>query len=95
MTSGSVFVLELSGRIAGSAVLLSRLDEDADLNCLFVEPDTRRRGLGRALVGHCAKISADRGSRALHVIGNFHAEAFYLWCGFKAISHYETRFGLD
>jgi len=93
LTSGDVFVLELGGRIAGFAALLLRPDGDADLDGLFVEPDMRRRGAGRALVEHCAKISLGRGARVLHVVGNFHAEAFYLSCGFKAIGLYETRFG--
>jgi len=93
ITSGDVFVLELGGRIAGFAALLSRPDGDADLDGLFVEPDIRRRGVGRALVEHCAKIALASGARALHVIGNPHAEAFYLSCRFKAIGLYETRFG--
>lgn len=93
IASGDVFVLELSGRIAGFAALLSRPDGDADLDGLFVEPDTRRRGVGRSLVEHCMQIAFARGSRALHVIGNPHAEAFYLSCGFETIGHTETRFG--
>ena len=93
IAAGDVFVFELSARIAGFAALLSRPDGDADLDGLFVEPDIRRRGVGRALVEHCAKVALDRGSRALHVIGNPHAEAFYLSAGFTVIGHTETRFG--
>jgi GNAT superfamily N-acetyltransferase len=93
IASGDVFVLELSGRIEGFAALLSRPDGDADLDGLFVEQDTRRRGVGRSLVEHCAKIALARGSRALYVIGNPHAEAFYFSCGFKAIGRCHTRFG--
>jgi GNAT superfamily N-acetyltransferase len=93
ITSGDVFVLELSERIAGFAALLPRPDADAELDGLFVEPDLRRRGVGRSLVEHCAQIAFARGSRALHVIGNPHAEAFYLSCGFITFGQYETRFG--
>jgi len=31
--------------------------------------------------------------RALHFIGNPHAEAFYLSCGFTIVGYSETRFG--
>lgn len=93
IASGDVFVLELDGRVAGFAALLSRTDGDVELDGLFVEPDIRRRSVGRALVEHCARIALARGARAIHVIGNFHAEAFYLSCGFKAIGQTETRFG--
>lgn len=74
IASEDVFVLELNGRIAGFAAMLSRTDGDAELDGLFVEPDLRRRGVGRSLVAHCAQIALARGSRALHVIGNCHAE---------------------
>ncbi len=93
IASGDVFVLELDGRVAGFAALLPRPDGDSELDGLFVEPDTRRRGVGRALVEHCAQVALARGSRALHVIGNPHAEAFYLSCGFGTIGQAETRFG--
>jgi GNAT superfamily N-acetyltransferase len=93
IASGDVFVLELSGRIAGFAALLPRPDGDADLDGLFVEPDLRRRGVGRSLVEHCAQIVIAGGSRALYVIGNPHAEEFYLSCGFSTMGRSETRFG--
>jgi GNAT superfamily N-acetyltransferase len=93
IASGDVFVLVLDGRIAGFAALLPRPDGDAELDGLFVEPDLRRRGVGRSLVEHCAEVALGRGSRAIHVVGNPHADAFYLSCGFSTIGSYETRFG--
>jgi GNAT superfamily N-acetyltransferase len=93
IASGDVFVLELSGSIAGFAALQPRPDGDADLDGLFVEPDIRRRGVGRSLVEHCAQIALTRGCRALHVISNPHAEEFYLSCGFNPFGRTETRFG--
>ena len=91
--SGDVFVLELGGQIAGFAALLPRPDGDTELDGLFVEPHTRRRGVGRLLVEHCAKIDLARGSRALCVIGNPHAQEFYLSCDFVPIAWVVTRFG--
>ena len=93
IASGDVFLLELNGRIAGFSALQPRPDGDAELDSLFVEPDLRRRGLGRLLVEHCAQIALTRGSRSLNVIGNPHAEQFYLACGFNTIGQTETRFG--
>jgi GNAT superfamily N-acetyltransferase len=50
IASGDVFVPELSGCIAGFAALQPRPDGDAELDGLFVEPDIRRRGVGRSLI---------------------------------------------
>lgn len=35
----------------------------------------------------------DRAARVLHVMGNPHAEGFYLACGFRATGTVDTRFG--
>jgi N-acetylglutamate synthase-like GNAT family acetyltransferase len=88
-----VFVLEIGGLVAGFAALLTRPDGDTELDGLFVDPDLRRRGAGRTLVEYSAQIARDRGSQALWVIGNPHAEGFYLSCGFSVIGQFETRFG--
>jgi N-acetylglutamate synthase-like GNAT family acetyltransferase len=51
------------------------------------------RSIGRSLLEHSAQIARTQGSSALHVVGNPHAEAFYLACGFQLIGTAETRFG--
>jgi len=93
IAAGDVFLLETKGAIAGFAALKPRDDGDAELDGLFVDPAMQRRGFGRLLVEHCAGIARARGSRYLCVIGNFHAEAFYLVTGFEPIGPCETRFG--
>jgi GNAT superfamily N-acetyltransferase len=60
---------------------------------LFVEPRMQRRGIGRSLIEHCAQVARERGSSALHVVGNPHARNFYAACGFEVIGTTETRFG--
>ena len=60
----------------------------------FVEPDIRRRGIGRLMVEYCAEVARKQGSKALHVIGNPHAEDFYLAFGFNQIGTIQTRFGV-
>ena len=91
--SGDVFVMETPEGIAGFAALQPRADGNLELDGLFVEPEQRRRGVGRQLVEHCAQIALRRGAHALHVIGNPHAEAFYLSCGFTTLGRTDTRFG--
>lgn len=90
---GRVFVAEAGGRIAGFAVLLSREDGGFELDGLFVEPTLWRHGVGRMLVDHCAQAVRAGGSKALHVVGNPHAEAFYRLCGFETLGVEQTRFG--
>ena len=93
IVTGGVFVSESAGAITGFAAILPRSDGDTDLDGLFVDPVMQRRGIGRALVEHCAGAARSRGSSALYVIGNPHAEHFYLSCGFNIIGTSETQFG--
>jgi N-acetylglutamate synthase-like GNAT family acetyltransferase len=90
---GQVFVAEAAGLIVGVAALLPRQDGGSELEALFVEPDKWRHGLGRKLIDHCIEAARTNGSGALHVIGNPHAEGFYLACGFELLGSTQTRFG--
>jgi GNAT superfamily N-acetyltransferase len=93
ITGGRVFVAESQGTILGFAAVEPRPDGDSELDALFVDPEIRRRGVGRLLVEHCIEIARTRGSAALCVIGNPHAQDFYNSCGFKLTGTTETRFG--
>jgi GNAT superfamily N-acetyltransferase len=90
---GGVFVLEQEGTIVGFSAILRRDDGDMDLDAMFVDPSTQRRGVGRALLEHCAEVARTTGSNTLHVVGNTHAKQFYLACGFVIVGSFETRFG--
>jgi len=90
---GRVFVSECKGQTVGFAALEPRADGESELDALFVEPEMQRRGIGRALVEHCADVARKHGSRHLHVVGNPHAESFYLASGFEVLGTTETRFG--
>ena len=94
ITAGHVLVAEKQGAIVGFAVVLPREDGTAELDALFVEPWAWKQGVGRALVEHCVGIARARGSAALHVVGNPHAEGFYQACGFVQIGTIGTRFGI-
>jgi GNAT superfamily N-acetyltransferase len=57
---------ERQGRVAGIALLTRGYDSQAAkaglvLENLYVEPLARRAGVGRALVGACARLALDRG----------------------------------
>ena len=93
ISDGHVFVAQHEGAIVGFAAVLPRPDGNAELDALFVEPTLWKRGIGRLLVEHCADVARERGSRILHVVGNPHAESFYVACGFRTVGTVETRFG--
>lgn len=93
IAAGRVFVAELDGTTVGFSAIEPRPDGETELDALFVDPDARKQGIGRLMVEHCAGVARQRGSKALHVIGNPHAEEFYIACGFKQIGTTGTRFG--
>jgi GNAT superfamily N-acetyltransferase len=93
ITDGHVLVAQGEGAIVGFAAVLPRPDGNAELDALFVEPTLWKRGVGRLLVDHCADLARRRASRILHVVGNPHAEGFYVACGFRTTGTVETRFG--
>jgi GNAT superfamily N-acetyltransferase len=93
IANGRVFVIEVADTIVGFAAIVPRDDGDSELDALFVEPSHWRQGLGNKLVDYCAQVARELGARALHVIGNPHAESFYLGCGFETIRIEQTRFG--
>lgn len=91
--AGGVFVAEIAASAVGFAAILPRDDGNAELDALFVEPHLWSRGIGRALVEHCCVAARAAGAMSLHVIGNPHAERFYLACGFESRGTIQTRFG--
>jgi GNAT superfamily N-acetyltransferase len=93
IADGHVLVAESDDVIVGFAAVLPRPDGNAELDALFVEPNLWKRGVGRLLVDHCADLARQRASRILHVVGNPHAEGFYVACGFQTTGAVETRFG--
>ena len=93
ITNGDVFLAERNGVTVGFASVVPRSDGDAELDALFVEPTLWRSGIGRMLVEHCVTVARERSSRILHVVGNPHAESFYIACGFRTSGSVDTRFG--
>ena len=94
IASGCVFVAERDGVVAGFAAVVPRPDGGAELDALFVEPHLWKHGVGRRLVEHVAEVARLRAATFLHVVGNPHAEGFYLSCGFRVTGTIDTRFGV-
>ncbi|HEY6128180.1 MAG TPA: GNAT family N-acetyltransferase [Candidatus Acidoferrum sp.] len=94
LAAGRVFVSELNSVTVGFSAIEARGDGQIELDALFVEPNIRRRGVGRLMIEYCADVARKQGSTALHVTGNPHAENFYLACRFKQIGTTQTRFGI-
>ena len=90
---GHVLVAECAGVIVGFAAVVPRPDGNAELDALFVDPSVWKRGVCRLLVDHCADLARRRASRVMHVVGNPHAEGFYVACGFRTTGGVDTRFG--
>jgi N-acetylglutamate synthase-like GNAT family acetyltransferase len=94
IAAGRVFVAERGGVIVGFSAVLPRDDGETELDALFVEPNIWRRGVGQLLVEHCAAVARAQGSAVLCVVGNPHAEGFYMACGFRVAGTVKTRFGI-
>lgn len=94
IADGCVFVADCDGGAAGFAAVVPRADGGAELDALFVEPHLWKRGIGRRLVDHVADVARATAASFLHVIGNPHAEGFYLSCGFRVTGTVATRFGV-
>ncbi|MEO8670671.1 MAG: GNAT family N-acetyltransferase [Tahibacter sp.] len=93
IVDGGVFVAEDAGIVKGFAAILPRSDGNSELDALFVEPACWRQGIGRVLLEHCVVAASEVGAAYLHVVGNPHAERFYVTCGFESIGKAQTRFG--
>ena len=92
--ASSVFVAERDGVVAGFAAVVPRPDGSAELDALFVEPHLWKHGIGRRLVDHVVEVARMRAATFLHVVGNPHAEGFYVSCGFRVTGTIDTQFGI-
>jgi ribosomal protein S18 acetylase RimI-like enzyme len=93
LEAGLVRVAEQDGAVVGFSVLLDVPGDACELDGLFVEPERKRAGVGRALVDDARRIARERGARRIDVVANPQAVAFYEAVGFVASGVAQTRFG--
>ena len=74
------FVAVIDGSPAGFCAVQFRADE-AQLDHLWVLPAAMRRGIGSALFARAEQAARERGARRLTIVGDPHAEGFYLKMG--------------
>jgi GNAT superfamily N-acetyltransferase len=86
----TALVAELDGQVGGFACLrvvpcVLYAEPYAELTELYVEPEFRHRGLGRALIAYAEQLAGTRGATDLIImtgIGNAAAQALYRTAGY-------------
>jgi GNAT superfamily N-acetyltransferase len=79
---------------AGGAVIgFVSVEEDGEVEDMFVDPAWMGRGVARSLVEREVGLARARGLPRLSVTGNPHARTFYERVGFVVAGEVETRFG--
>ena len=86
-------VAVVDGSIAGFASTTGPVAGVAELEDLFVAPESMRSGVGRALIADAGARVRTLGARAIEVTGNEHALAFYEAVGFVRIGTAPTAGG--
>lgn len=84
ITQAAVYVAEDQERVVGFYAL-TRHDQGASLDSLFIDPPALRRGYGKALWQHAVKIAAQWGARYIILDADPQAEPFYLAIGAKRV----------
>jgi GNAT superfamily N-acetyltransferase len=74
---GGAFLAEASGEPVGFALAWPEGRNAVKLGDLYVSPQHRGKGLGRALVHAVAKFARSRGSAHVHLTANLEALSFY------------------
>jgi len=87
---GEVLVAELYGDVIGEAEVLPHNDcllgPRAYLNVLWIRKDSRRKGVGRALIAAAAGWARSRGYKKLDTIPEERSVTFYKKLGFKLVA---------
>lgn len=79
--SGTVLVAEEGERMAGFA----RLDEGGNIDLLYVDPLSERRGVAKRLVEELTEVAKERGLRQLHAGVSVTARPFFEAQGFTVV----------
>jgi short subunit dehydrogenase-like uncharacterized protein/ribosomal protein S18 acetylase RimI-like enzyme len=92
LAEGRTHVAEQDGSVVGFATWAETAGT-IELEDLFVDPGSMRRGIATALVSCIAEVLRARGAERLEVTANPHAMGFYRAVGFIDCGVAETNFG--
>jgi GNAT superfamily N-acetyltransferase len=93
IVAGQVHVAQSDRLILGFMVLVPTGSGGLELDGLFIDPNSWRRGVGRALIARAREIAGDEGVHAITVVASPTARNFYEACGFVLTGTAPTRFG--
>lgn len=72
-------------RPVGGSDFLDPHSEPAKIRAFFVAPEYARRGIGRALLDHCAREAGKAGFTALELMSTLPGVPLYAACGFERV----------
>jgi len=81
----SFVVAESTATIVGFYATRRLSDTDYELEALFVDPEHIGSGVGRALIQHAVDALQQEQAATLSVLGDPHAEAFYVAAGARKV----------
>lgn len=86
-------VAEAAGVIIGFCTILPQSETVAEIEAVFVDPESWRQGLGEQLVSAGAQMAVQAGVVSLDVVSGRYALPFYESLGFERAGLEATRFG--
>jgi N-acetylglutamate synthase-like GNAT family acetyltransferase len=88
------FVLERDGQVVGLVALAQVGADEVELADMFVEPEEKRRGLGRRLFEHALHVARERGWRRMWILSDPFAEGFYVSMGAQRVGEAPSDAGI-
>ncbi len=80
------------GRVFGFITILTLDESTLEIEDLFTDPDSMRKGVASRLVAHVVQAAVESGVRRVEVTGNLHAAGFYSYAGFIHDHDTQTEF---
>ena len=78
-------VEDCGGNVVGFTRMVPLELREAEIDYLFVEPAAIGKGHGRMMVEHVLQIARTQGINTVKIVGDPHAEAFYLAIGARRV----------
>jgi GNAT superfamily N-acetyltransferase len=82
-----LFVAEHEGRVLGVA----GMDAEGGISLMYVSPDSRFKGISRALLAVCEQQAREDGATACHLTSTETAHRFYTSSGYRDVGTVDWR----